>query len=113
MARLVVLADPDTSLGFQLAGVEVICADDFEEAREQLLALLADPSVGLIAASGALLDRLDSATRRLAEISARPVVARLPRGGGEAGLPTRREYLAGMIRRAIGFQITFPGEGDS
>jgi len=64
MARLVVLADPDTSLGFQLAGVEVICADDFEGARARLLELLGDPSVGLIAASAALLDRLDAATRR-------------------------------------------------
>ena len=39
MARLVVLATGETALGFQLAGVEVICADDFEGARARLLEL--------------------------------------------------------------------------
>jgi V/A-type H+-transporting ATPase subunit F len=111
MARLVVLADGEVALGFQLAGVEVIRADDFESARERLLELLGDASVGLVAASAALIERLDDATRRRVETSSRPVVVPLPSGGPAPGLPSRREYLAAMIRRAIGFQITFPGEG--
>jgi len=112
MARLVVLAESELALGFQLAGVEVVRVDDLDSARERLQELLNDASVGLVAASAALLEQLDDALRRRAEASSQPVVVRLPSGGPAPGLPSRREYLAAMIRRAIGFQITFPGEGE-
>jgi V/A-type H+-transporting ATPase subunit F len=110
MARIVVIADPETALGFQLAGAEVECADDFESARDRLLELLSDASIGLIAAGAGLLDQLDDATRRRVEASSRPVVMPLPRGRAAPGLPSRHAYLAAMLRRAIGFHVTFPGE---
>ena len=110
MARLVVLADQETALGFQLAGVEVARADDLETARAQLLELLSSADIGLIAVSAALIEQLDEATRRRAEASYKPVVVALPSGGPALGLPSRRAYLAALIRRAIGFQIRFAGE---
>jgi V/A-type H+-transporting ATPase subunit F len=112
MSRLVVLTDSETALGFQLTGVEVIRADDFESARAQLLELMRDANVGLIAVNAALLEQLDELTRRRIEASYKPVVVSLPAAGPAMGLPSRREYLAALIRRAIGFQITFPGEGE-
>lgn len=110
---MVVIADPETALGFQLAGVEVIRADDIESAHTRLLELLADANVGLIAVSAALLDKLDEMTRRRIEAGYKPVVVSLPTGGPSMGFPSRREYLAALIRRAIGFHITFPGESDA
>ena len=111
MARLVVLAEGEVALGFQLAGVEVICVDDADSAREHLLDLLQDASIGLVAASAGLLEQLDDALRRRVEANSQPVVVPLPCGSMASGAPGQRQYLAAMIRRAIGFQITFPGEG--
>ena len=113
MSRLVVLADSETALGFQLAGAQVIRADDPERAQTELNALMADASVGLVAVSAALMERMDDATRRRVETSYAPIVVALPTGGPVTGVATRREVLAAMIRRAIGFHITFPGEGEA
>ncbi|MBI4673213.1 MAG: V-type ATP synthase subunit F [Chloroflexi bacterium] len=110
MSRLVVIADAETALGFQLAGVQVVRAEDAERAQTLLYELLNDASVGLIAVSGALMERFDDATRRRVETSYAPVVVSLPTGGPAMGFASRREYLAALIRRAIGFHITFPGE---
>ncbi len=109
MARLVVIADMDTALGFQLAGVEVLRAEDAGSARSKLLQLLSDENVGLIAISSAFLDALDDATRRLVETGYKPVVIGFPKGGPVSAVAGRRERLAALIRRAIGFHITFPG----
>ena len=110
MSRLVVLADQETALGMQLTGVEVISADDYESARAQLLEFLDDATVGLIAVSATLMDQLDPAARHRVEMRYKPVVVALPARGTIMGFPDRRAYLAALIRRAIGFQITFPGE---
>lgn len=113
MARLVVIADPEAALGFELTGVEVIRAEDLEGAESQLSQLVSDPNVGLLAVSSSLFEALDDATRRRLESSYKPVVVSLPTGGPVMGFPSRREYLAELIRRAIGFQITFPGDGQA
>ncbi len=112
MSRLVVIADPEAALGFQLAGVEVIHADDFDSGRAHLLELLEDVNVGLVAVSAPLFEQLDEATRRRVETSYKPVVVSLPAGGAVMGFATRREYLAALIRRAIGFHITFEGQAE-
>lgn len=113
MSRLVVIADPETAPGFELAGVEVIRADDAETARTRLLELLADASVGLVGVSAALLDAFDEATRARAEAGYKPVVVSLPTGGPVKSFVDRREYLAAIVSRAIGFHITFPGSGET
>lgn len=110
MSRLIVLADQAEALGFELTGVEVIRAEDQETAEAQMLELISDENVGLIAVSSGLIEKLDDATRRLVESSYKPVIVSLPTGGPVMGFASRREYLAALIRRAIGFQITFQGE---
>lgn len=110
MSRLVILTDQTTRLGFELAGAEVIRADDLESARAHLLELVKDPKVGVVAVSSALVEKLDDATRRRLEASYKPVVVSLPTGGPVMGFASRREYFAALIRRAIGFHMTFPGE---
>jgi vacuolar-type H+-ATPase subunit F/Vma7 len=110
MSRLIVIADQESALGFELTGVQVIRAYDLESAEKLLLELTADADVGLIAVSSGLIEKLDDSTRRRVESSYKPVVVSLPTGGPVMGFASRREYLASLIRRAIGFQITFPGE---
>jgi V/A-type H+-transporting ATPase subunit F len=110
MSRLIVIADQDTALGFQLAGAEVIRTLDYESGRSNLLKFLSDPTVGLIAVSSVLVEKLDDATRRRVEMSYKPVVVALPAGGPVMGFASRREYLATLIRRAVGFHLTFDRE---
>ena len=107
MSRLVVIAEPEIVPGFQLAGVEVVRADDLETATTRLRELLADTTVGLVAISASLMARLDEVLRRRIENSSQPVVVTLPAGGPTLGFATRREYLTALIQRAIGFHITF------
>ena len=64
MSRLVVIADPETALGFQMAGVEVMSGDALETATAQLEQLLSDPTVGLVAVSATLIARLNDGMRR-------------------------------------------------
>lgn len=113
MARLVVVADAETGLGFRLAGVEVFAVEDAETAADRLRALLADPSVGLVAVAETFYRRLDVVTLRQIETSYRPVVVPAPTGGPTDSFATRREYLSALIERAIGFHMTFPGEEES
>lgn len=110
MARLVVLADAESGLGFRLAGADVVVTQDGTAAAERLRALLADPAVGLVAVGDGLMRRLDAATRRLAETSDHPLVVTLPTGAAVDAEASRRETLFALVERSIGFHITFPGE---
>ncbi|HYM00303.1 MAG TPA: V-type ATP synthase subunit F [Blastocatellia bacterium] len=110
MPRLVIIPEPELAPGFRLAGVEVFTPTDYEGTRAKLLDLIGDESVGLIAVSGAILERLDPETRRKVDSNYKPVVVSLPAATLGAGLLSRRDHLMSMIRRAIGFHITFAGE---
>jgi V/A-type H+/Na+-transporting ATPase subunit F len=111
MSRLIVLTDGETAPGYGLAGVEVVRADEAAEARARLAELMADPTVGLVAVDEGLLARLDAAERRRLEALTTPVVVGLPPGTAARGGPDRRAALAALLRRAIGFDLSFPGEG--
>lgn len=107
MARLAVITEPALVPGFALAGVEVYGADSPAEAKRVLMALMGEPDVGIIAIHTGHLSALDEATRRRVSESAKPMVVAVPGGvPTEAGERRSRE-IAEMIRRAIGFRITF------
>jgi vacuolar-type H+-ATPase subunit F/Vma7 len=111
MSRLIVIPDGDTRLGFELAGVEVVRVDDQEMARARLVELMTDPTAGLIIVSQHILDHLDDATRRRVDAQIKPVVVGLPTGGPVAGFADRRAYLSALLRRAVGFDLEFGGNG--
>jgi V/A-type H+-transporting ATPase subunit F len=106
MSRLIVMTDPETALGFRLAGADVVPVEDDATARAQLLEQLRDPTAGMIAVQARLIERLDDGLRRRIAASTRPVVVSLPTGDqGAAG--SRSGQLAALLRSAIGFDITF------
>lgn len=107
MARLAVITEPALVPGFALAGVEVYGAVSPAEARRVLMVLMGEPDVGIIAIHSSHLSALDAAARRRVSESTKPVVVAVPSGvPTEAGEPRSRE-IAELIRRAIGFRITF------
>jgi len=107
MAKVIVITSPALAAGFALAGVDAYVADSATEAKKLLADLMHEPEVGIIAMDTGYLSELDEGTRRRASESVAPVVVALPTGvPTTAGIPAR-EQIAEMMRRAIGFRISF------
>lgn len=101
-----VLTDSDTADGFRLSGVSVAVADTMEMARLRLSSLLDDETSGIIAVNEKLMAGIDERTQRKIDSVYRPIVISLPiKEKLEVG-EDHRAYLARLIRRAIGFDIT-------
>jgi vacuolar-type H+-ATPase subunit F/Vma7 len=84
--------------------------EDVESAQELIAGWLAAGESGLLAIDDGLLEAMDPALlRRLARAEQLPYLA-IP-GGRPIGREASRHYrILEMIRRAIGFHITFKGE---
>ncbi len=106
MYKLVVLTDADNADGFRLAGADVVVADGPEAARKKLNALLDEDSSGIIAVNEKMMAHIDERTQKKIDSIYRPIVISLPiKERLEVG-EDHRAYLARLIRRAIGFDIT-------
>ncbi len=110
MSRLLVITRDELVPGFQLAGVDTFGARDVETAQELIERWMAAGEKGLLAIDDGLLERMDPAfLKRLDSYEAMPHLA-IP-GGRPLGPEASRAYrITQLIRRAIGFHITFKGE---
>ena len=108
--RLVVLLRPDDARGFQLAGARVETVLPGEEPG-LLRTLLAEPTLGVLAVEEEILSHVPPRQLRRVRERGVPVLLpfALPRKLGEAG--KGREYVAALIRRAIGYAVRLAGPG--
>lgn len=106
MYNLVVLTDPDNAGGFRLAGVDVVVADTVSEARALLASMLDDDETGIIAINERLTEAIDDRMAKKIESIYRPIVVSLPIREKLEVASDHQAYLARLIRRAIGFDIT-------
>jgi V/A-type H+-transporting ATPase subunit F len=104
--KLVVLTDPDNADGFRLSGVDVDIVESEDQVREHLNRLLDDETSGIIAVNEHFMTMIDERTQRKIDSIYRPLVVSLPRREKLAIGDDHRAYLARLIRRAIGFDIT-------
>lgn len=112
MSRLLVVTRPSLVTGFLLAGVEAYAAEDVETAQEMIATWLNAGEVGLLAVDDGLLEQMDPAfVRRLEASEVLPYLA-IPGGKPLGSQASRRYRMVEMIRRAIGFHITFRGGED-
>jgi vacuolar-type H+-ATPase subunit F/Vma7 len=110
MSQLFVITRPSLVTGFHLAGVDAYGAEDVESAQELINKWLNAGEVGLLAIDDGLLTRMDKAfLRRLDAYENLPYLA-VPGGQPLEPEASRRHRIATLIRRAIGFHITFKGE---
>ena len=102
-----VITTPDLAPGFQLAGVETFAVENANQAETVLRELLTEGEASLIVVRQGLLEAMDSRLQRQVRYSYRPVVIAIP--GSVPTTPGRRRhhYISELIRRAIGFRITF------
>lgn len=110
MSQLFIVTRPSLVTGFHLAGVDAYGAENVESAQELIDKWLNAGEVGLLAIDDGLLARMDPAfLRRLNVYEDLPYLS-IP-GGQPLGPEVSRRYrIAALIRRAIGFHITFKGE---
>ncbi len=105
MARLIVITDPDTALGFRLAGVEVAEVSAKEEAAERLLMLLRTKEPGIVIYNDEYRTGLPEKSQIELEESVSPVFYAIPVAQATGGGEPREHYLARLLRRAIGYQL--------
>lgn len=112
MARVVVVTSPELAAGYRLAGAATRSVDDAREAGRVLRELGRSADVAVVAVHEPYLLAQDPATRRALEAQLYPVVVALP--AGEPGGPgeSRAERIAAMMRRAIGYHMSFAPEGE-
>ncbi|MFQ5574766.1 MAG: V-type ATP synthase subunit F [Terriglobia bacterium] len=105
MYKLVVLTDTESAFGFRLGGVEVVEAEDSDDARAKLNGLLNDDSSGIVAVREEFMEDLDERLQRKISQIDRPIVISIPLKSDLEAPGERREYLAQLIKRAVGFDI--------
>jgi V/A-type H+/Na+-transporting ATPase subunit F len=110
MSRLLVVVRPALVPGFHLAGVEAFPADDVEEAQSLIGQWLEAGETGLIAIDDELLSSFEATFQRKLEAAEELPYLAIPSGEPRGPAEARRRRVSELIRRAIGFRITFKGE---
>ena len=111
MYKVIVITDPETADGFRLAGVDVVAAETPESAGEQIAALMEEENAGILAVNQGYYEAIDPRIMEKIESVYRPIVVPIPvREMVEVG-EERSAYLARLIHRAVGFDITLKAGG--
>jgi vacuolar-type H+-ATPase subunit F/Vma7 len=110
MSRLLVVTRPALVPGFRLAGVDAYGAEDVETAQELIDGWLKTGETGLLAIDDGLMEHMAPPFVKRLEASEKLPYLTIPGGGPLGPGVSRRHRIAEMIRRAIGFHITFKGE---
>ena len=112
MPQLIVIIPPDLAPGFALTGARTYVAADLAEA-ERLLRLRMDEDVdGVIALHAPYFHHLSPKLHEQVQTDYHPLVIPLPDGLPGRGEVSRRQQLTEMLRRVIGYSISFRGEGE-
>ena len=109
MYKVVVLTDPETAYGFRLAGVDVHEVEDQDEARREINRLLEDDRTGILAVNESFLAAVDDRVKQRIEATYRPIVVSLPVKDKLGTAGERKAFLARLIHRAVGFDVTLRG----
>jgi vacuolar-type H+-ATPase subunit F/Vma7 len=110
MSRFLVITRPELLAGFHLAGVDACSAVDVETAQEFIAAWWEVGEAGLLAIDDGLLEKMDPAFVRRMDTNEKMFYVAIPSGGPLGPEASRKFRIADMIRRAIGFHITFREE---
>lgn len=102
--RMKVVTRPGAGLGFRLAGVPVEeVAED--GAAERLAAIVEEPGLGLLAVDDALVPHMPQTVLERVTRNGVPIVLPVTLPGRWEGGVGGEDYVAALIRRAIGYHI--------
>ncbi|MCP1714643.1 V/A-type H+-transporting ATPase subunit F [Methanocalculus alkaliphilus] len=102
MYKCMVVTDPETAIGFRLAGLEVIELTDPGEASALLSSLLYRDDTGIIAINEDFIAALDGKIMERVEKTYRPIVLPIPSGKSTG---EQENYIDRLLRKAIGYNI--------
>jgi vacuolar-type H+-ATPase subunit F/Vma7 len=105
MRTCTVIADADTVVGFRLAGVEAVAAAGPEEAERLLRERIGGAETAIVLVNQAFFDGFSPALRHKIEKLGLPLVIPIPISHGGWREERSEDYILGIIRRAIGFQM--------
>jgi vacuolar-type H+-ATPase subunit F/Vma7 len=105
MGNIIALVDEETVLGFRLAGIGARSTETPEELRRSSESLLVDPRVRLVLVDESLFRRLPEKFQRKLEDSRSPVFIPIPAFRLSKSAMKPEEYVARLMRRAIGYHI--------
>jgi V/A-type H+-transporting ATPase subunit F len=105
MARVVALTDPETAMGFRLAGIDTLVVREADEIGRILSELLEKKEPGVVIFDEDYLKILPERLQRRVEDSLKPIFVPVPHIKSWREGEKREEYLARLLRRAIGYQI--------
>ena len=107
MSRVRAVLTEGLGAGFSLAGVEVEVVSESESAREAILAAAADRECGILVLDEELFAALGDRERESLQQRTIPLLIMLPGElrWGEVEELTGDEYVAALIRRAVGYQL--------
>lgn len=113
MSQLFVVTRPALVPGFQLAGVDAHGVEDVGSAQELIENWMTAEEAGLLAIDDGLLAHMDAAFMERLDSSEHLLYMAIP-GGQPLGIEASQRYrITALVRRAIGFHITFKGEEES
>ncbi|MEM1549373.1 MAG: V-type ATP synthase subunit F [Candidatus Methanomethylicia archaeon] len=100
--KVALIADPDTAIGFKLAGLkETYTAEDFTQARTVFSKLIKAPDIGVIIITESLASGIRLYIKEYyKEII--PVIVEIP---DKMGPSSSIEFIRELIRRTIGVEI--------
>ncbi len=105
MPKMLVLTDPETAIGYRLAGVEVRESVP-EEAQAALEQVIESDSYGLVVVDEGLISDPARASQRAMRGRDLPVILSVPSLGAAFGDESdATAYMKELVRSAIGFDI--------
>jgi V/A-type H+-transporting ATPase subunit F len=108
--RLAVAVRPADALGFRLAGATVEAVAEADEAAA-FKKLLGDPAIGVVAVEEELLAAAPPRLLKRARERGVPVVLAFALPRRRADMGRGREYVAALVRRAVGYAVKLGGAG--
>jgi vacuolar-type H+-ATPase subunit F/Vma7 len=105
MSHVIALMEKEAGLGYRLAGVEVRETPNPEEMGRQAISLSRDPGVRLVLLDEEIFHGLPVTLQRSLEENRTPLFVPIPSLPLRKGAPRPEEYVARLIRRAVGYQI--------
>ena len=107
MSRILALVRPDFGAGFSLTGIDVGRVADDWELRAALVAAVASTHYGLVVVEEELMARLDEGSRAAFNAVTVPLVIEVSGEleWKEAAEAPAEDYVARLIRRAVGYQL--------
>ena len=105
-SRMIVVTHPDMSIGFKLAGVEVIEAEDVRGAEEAVEKIILGSDYGMVAVDEDYLKEFGERVTRLIKEAEIPFIVSFPASEANVwSVEDRLDYVADLVRSAIGYHI--------